>query len=248
MIHKIKNVFAAVLMLAVLYPCFAIAETSEPKRITDEAQLSYVDTQGNSRLSSLLLVNTLKYTPLDYLIATWNVEVLKTSQDGVGTAERYTTFLRLDYLISSRLYSFADVLWLQDEFANIDDRYYLGAGLGYKILAGPTHILNTEAGVNYTMDTYTTPDPDNNYLGGRIFGKYTYNFTAKNKFEQAVEYLHDFDNSENYNVNSDTSLTASINSMLSLKTSYKVKYDNEPVGDAVYADRILAVTLVVNLL
>lgn len=247
MIHKIKIVLVYSLILSVLYPCLALADTSEPKKINDEAQLSYIDTQGNTRMSSLLLVNTLKYTPIDYLIATWNIEALKTSQSGESTAERYTSFLRLDYLIGSRLYSFADVLWLQDTFANIDERYYLGAGIGYKIIAGPKHILNTEAGVNYTMDTYTD-NTDNNYSGGRIFGKYTYNITAKNKFDQAVEYLHDFENSDNYNVNSDTSITAALNSMLSLKTSYKVKYDNEPVGDARYADRIMAVTLVVNLL
>ncbi|MCC6543012.1 MAG: DUF481 domain-containing protein [Nitrospirae bacterium] len=244
---KFIIVHTFVLMLAVLYPFFAAAETTEPKRITDEAQLSYVDSQGNTRLSSLLIVNTLKYTPVDYLIATWNIEALKASSEGESTAERYTTLLRLDYLIRSRMYSFADVSWLQDEFAKIDHRYYFGAGIGYKILAGPKHMLNTEAGINYTMDTYTN-HTDSDYMGGRIFGKYTYNITPTNKFEQAVEYLHDFDNSENFNVNSDTSLSAALNSMLSLKTSYKVKYDNEPVGGAKYTDRVLALSLVVNVL
>jgi len=234
-------------------PFLAFAETTEPKMIADEAQLSYIDSQGNTRLSSLLLVNNLIYTPIDYLIATWNIEALKTSQDGVKTAERYSTFLRLDYLMGSRMYSFGDVAWLQDEFASIDHRYYFGAGLGYSILVGPRHILKTEAGINYTMDTYIetvdpNDDPENNYLGGRIFGKYTFSFTPTNKFEQTVEYLHDFENSDNFNVNSDTSLSATLNSRLSLKTSYKVKYDNEPAGVAKYTDRILALTLVVNLL
>lgn len=251
--RKILIVFAFVLILAVLYPFLAVAETTEPKMIADEAQLSYIDSQGNTRFSSLLLVNNLKYMPVDYLIATWNIEALKASSKSETTAERYSTFLRLDYLMGSRIYSFADVAWLQDKFASIDHRYYFGAGLGYRILVGPSHILKTEAGVNYTMDTYVetvdpTDDPENNYLGGRIFGKYTFNISPTSKFEQTVEYLHDFDNSDNYNVNSDTSLSAALSSMLSLKTSYKVMYDNDPVGEAKYADRILALTLVVNLL
>lgn len=247
MIRKSKIAFASILLLAVLYPLQTSAEPSEPKRITDVAQLSYIDAQGNTELTTMLLVNTLKYTPLDYLMATWKIEALKSSQDGKDTADRFVTSLRLDYKIKSRMYTFADVIYLQDEFANIDDRYYFGAGLGYNILVGPKHIFDTEAGINYTIDTYTN-NTDNNYAGGRIFGKYAYNITEKNKFEQSFEYLLDFENSENYNVNSDTSLTAAFNSMLSLKTGYQVKYDNEPVGGAEYADRIMAVTLVVNFL
>ncbi len=247
MIRIIKIVFAAVLISAVLEPWSASAESAEPKKITDEAQLSYIDTQGNSDLTTLLMVNTLKYIPRDYLLTTWKVEALKSSQDGQDTAERYSTSLRLDYRIDSRLYTFTDAMWLQDEFANIDDRYYLGAGLGYKIIDGPEHTLDSEAGINYTLDSYND-NTEKNYAGGRLFGKYSYNFTDKNKFEQAVEYLHDFEDSENYNVNSETSYTAAVNSILSLKTSYKVKYDNEPAGGAEYSDRIMSITLVVNFL
>lgn len=247
MFRKTRIAFAAVLMLVLFLPLKASAETPDPKKITDVAQLSYINTQGNTDLTTMLLVNSLKYTPIDYITTTWKIEALKSSQEGKDTAERYMTSLRLDYRIESRLYTFADVQWLRDVFANIDDRYYLGAGLGYKILAGPSHILDAEGGINYTMDSYSD-NTDNNYTGGRIFAKYAYLFSEKNKFEQTVEYLHDFEDSENYNINSETAIIAALNSILSLKTSYQVKYDNEPAGGAEYADRIMAVTLVVNLL
>lgn len=247
MTQKYNIVIACVFGLSAVHPFFAFAETPELKKITDVAQLSYIDTQGNTDLTTLLVINTFKYAPVDYLIATWKIEALKSSQDGEDTAERYTTFLRVDYNIRRRLYTFADVSWLQDEFAKIDDRYYFGAGLGYKILAGPKHFLDTEAGVNYTMDTYTD-DTGNDYAGGRVFGKYAYSFTEKNRFEQSVEYLHDFDDRGNYNINSDTSITSALNSILSLKIGYQVKYDNEPASGAERTDRTMAVAMVVNFL
>ncbi len=85
------------------------------------------------------------------------------------------------------------------------------------------------------------------YLGGRAFASYEYAFTEKNKFSQSVEYLYDFEDGDNYNVLSETGLISALSDYLSLKASYVVKYDNEPVPSTLKeTDTILSVTLVVN--
>ena len=68
-------------------------------------------------------------------------------------------------------------------------------------------------------------------MGGRAYGKYEYALNAKNRFSQSVEFLYDFEESENYTLISETALTSALNSYLSLKTSYTAKYDNQPVPE-----------------
>ncbi|MBE9536587.1 MAG: DUF481 domain-containing protein, partial [Proteobacteria bacterium] len=75
---------------------------------------------------------------------------------------------------------------------------------------------------------------------------YAYHFTEKNYFGQWVEYLHDFDDSDNYQVNAETSLLSALNGFLSMKTSYLIEHDAEPVPGNKKTDTKLAVTLVVN--
>lgn len=103
-----------------------------------------------------------------------------------------------------------------------------------------------EVGVNYVNEEYTD-DTDKGYLEGRAYASYEYAFTEKNKFSQSVEYLHDFEDGDNYRVNSETALISALSDYLSLKASYVIKYDNQPVPSTLdETDTILSVTLVVN--
>ena len=60
---------------------------------------------------------------------------------------------------------------MQDKFAGIDYRYYMGPGGGYKFLSGPKHFIVVEAGLNYVNEEYTD-DTEKDCLGGRAFAKY----------------------------------------------------------------------------
>ena len=234
--------------LVVLFVIFAMATGlyAEEKRLSDEAELSFVDTGGNTDVKSLSFKNLLKYKFTEKLNGAWKVGALYGESDGETNAESYFTELRLDYLFTDRLYSFALAGWEKDEFAGINSRYYLGPGAGYKFLLGPKHFLSGEAGLNYVNEEYTD-DTDRNYLGGRVFAQYEYAFTEKNKFSQSLEFLYDFDDSENYNVNSETAIISALSDYLSLKASYQIKYDNKPVPSTLEeTDTILAITLVAN--
>ena len=51
---------------------------------------------------------------------------------------------------------------------------------------------------------------------------------------------------DNWNLNSETALISALNNWLSLKASYVIKYDNDPVDALKKADKILGVALVAN--
>lgn len=231
-----------------LFIVFAMATgvCAQEKKWSDQAELSFVDTGGNTDVTSLSAKNLLKYECSDELQAAWKLGALYGQSDGEKNAESYFSDLRLDYLFTKHLYAFGNAGWSKDKFAGIDSRYYVGPGAGYKFLYGPKQFLVAEIGLNYVNEQYID-DTDKEYLGGRAFAEYEYAFTDKNKFSQSVEYLHDFDDSNNYNVNSETALISALNDYLALKTSYIVKYDNQPVPSTLKdTDTILSVTLVVN--
>ena len=221
-------------------------EGKEEKKLSDQAELSFVDTGGNTDVVSLSARNLLKYKFTEKLEGAWEVGALYGESDGEKNAESYFTDLRLDYLFTERFYVSGIAGWSKDEFAGIDSRYEIGPAAGYKFLIGPKHFLLGEAGLNYVNEEYTD-DTDKDYLGGRAFAQYEYVFTEKNRFSQSLEFLYDFDESDNYNIISETALISALSDYLSLKASYLVKYDNEPVPSTLdETDTILALTLVAN--
>ena len=237
----------AIFLTALLCIIVLVTEShATEKKWSDEAELAFIDTNGNTNITTLSAKNLLKYKFSEELLGEWKIGALYGETDGVKVAESYFSDLRLDYLFTKQFYSFAMAGWSRDRFIGIDDRYYVGPGLGYKFLIGPKHFFLNELSINYVHEEYIN-DTDEDYMMGRAFAKYEYAFTEKNRFSQSVEFLYDLEDGDNYIVISETALISALNNYLSLKSSYVVKYDNEPVPATLKeTDSVLSVTLVVN--
>lgn len=249
------------LILFIMIVCigFAVAssgsfaeEKAAEKAFSDEGEASYVQTDGNTKVASLAAKNAAKYIFTERLLGSWKVGVVSAETFSVAagkmekTAESYDSELRLDYKNTERLYSFVTAGWQQNKFAGVDEHVYGGVGEGYKFLDGPAHFLVGELSVRYVTDKYVDMTKDD-YAGGRAFAKYIYAFTEKNKFSQSLEYLHNFDDSQKYNVNSETAITSALSGILSLKAAYVVNYTNAPTPATLKKkDTITTVALVVN--
>lgn len=219
---------------------------AEEKKWKDEAEFSFVNTSGNTDITTLAGTNLLSYQFTEKSKGFWKIGALYGKQSGETTAERYYTDLRFDHLISDRLYSYGLGGWLRDPFAGFEDRYYVGPGVGYKFLIGPKHFLVGEAGLSYASEDYTD-GTDEAFIEGRAFGKYEYAFIEKSKFSQSLEFLYDFEDSDNYKVNSETALISALNNHLSLKVSYNVNYNNRPRPSTLdKTDTILGAAIVVS--
>ena len=199
------------------------AHAEEKSKWADQAELSFVDTGGNTDVTNLAAKNLLKYTFSEDLVGSWKLAALYGKTDGVKTAESYATELRTDYSYTDRIYFAGIGGWFKDKFAGIKSRYYIGPAVGYKYLTGPKHFQ------------------------GRLFGIYEYAFTEKNRFSQSLEFLYDFSDGDNYNINSETAVISALTDAFSLKASYLIKYDNMPVPSTLNdTDTILSLALVAN--
>jgi putative salt-induced outer membrane protein YdiY len=221
-------------------------ETKEDKRWKDEAELSFVSTGGNTETTTLSAKNLLLYQFSDKLKGEWKIAALKSEEENETTAERYSTDLKFSLQFAERMYGAVAAGWLKDEFSGFDARYYAGPLLGYKFMVGPNHFLLGEGGLNFAKEEYTD-DTDSDFLEGRAFGRYEYVFTEKTKFSQSVEYLHDFDDTDNYKINSETALITALADDFALKTTYEVRYKHRPIPvNLDTTDTLLTVALVVN--
>lgn len=242
---KINALLLAILSYAAVMD--VSAQDAKPSAWSDEAELSYVSTGGNSDTKAYAARNMLKYAFSEKVDSQWKLGMLEIRTDGKKTAENYYTELRGDYKLTEGFYAMLGGGWMRDEFAGIENRYYVGPGGGYQFIEGPAHFFKSEAGVDYVREEYTN-DSDTDFMRGRLFAEYNYHFAEKNKLLQTVEYLRDFEDSMNYNVNTETALISALNGSLSLKTSYLVKYDNEPVPHTLKrTDTFFTVALVVNI-
>ncbi len=243
---RIRN-FAVIIWVAmILIPNGATFAEEQEKKWEDSAELSYVQTGGNTDVMTFSGNNTLKYNFSEKWASTWKLGALYGETDGENNAERYYTDIQTDYNASDTLFYYLKAGWLKDKFAGIDSRVYLGPGAGYKFLKGDRQFLSAEAGLNYATESYTD-DTDSDFLEGRVLGKYEFVFNSKTKFTQTAEYLHNFDNSEKYRINTLTGLVTQLTDMFSLKISYEIKFQNEPSPETLdQTDTLFSVALVVN--
>jgi putative salt-induced outer membrane protein len=220
---------------------------AEEKRLSNEGELSFVQTGGNTDVTTFAAKNKLGYDFSGPFSVLWKAALLYGKDAGEKNAERYGTDGRVEYTISDKTYFYGQAGWLQDKFAGLDNRYFGGPGAGIQIFAGQKHSLSTELGANYAMEEYTD-NTDNEFMEGRGFAKYQYRFNEKVTFTQQLEYLQNFKEQDKYKTFSISDLTTDINDHFSLKIAYEVRYDNQPTPETLdNVDSLLSVALVVGI-
>lgn len=219
---------------------------AEEKKWSDEGELSFVETGGNTEVTNLAAKNLLKYQFSKNVLGSWKLSAVYAEADKVKSAQSYFTELNVHYQLTEKLYYLADAGWTRNKFAGVDRNLYGGLGAGYKFLDGPANFLVGELGLRYVWDEYTD-ETANNYAAGRAYAKYLYAFTEKNRAYQSLELLYNFSDSKKYDVKSETAVISALSGNLSLKAAYLVAYKNEPIPSTLKkTDTMLTVALVVN--
>lgn len=238
---------ATFFLLAVYARSPAVAQVnSGAKKFKDQAELSVVNTSGNTDTLTLSLKNTLLYDFSQKYTGSWKVLALYGEQNNQKNAERYSTDLRLDNFFPSGAYFYLLGRWSQDKFAGFDNRYSLGPGIGQKFIDGPKHYLRVEIGCNYTREDYTDEETDS-FIEGRSSAWYDYFISDDSKLSQTIEYLHDFEDHANFKIATETAVTAALNKLVAIKLAYEIRYQNRPAQDRFKkTDTVFSGSLVVS--
>jgi len=151
------------------------------------------------------------------------------SREDETTQDRARGSAQINWLHSSRAYSFVNLTGLKDEIASIDYRLIAGPGAGYFFRRDDTMRLSAELGAVYVTEKTSSDEED--YLGARLAQTFRYHFHNAT-LRQSLEVVMEADDSENYLLKAEIALESSLTERLSLRVVLQNDYDNTPDSDS----------------
>ncbi|MEI7481823.1 MAG: DUF481 domain-containing protein [Elusimicrobiota bacterium] len=215
-----------------------------PKKWKDAAELSSVQTSGNSKTSTIAAKDLFNYD--------WSKTALEVAAGGLGTknkntvtAEQYSASEKVNFKLTGRNYVFEKTAWDKNRFAGIKDRYDFGVGVGRHLLNQGKDNLFAEAGGGYTIEDRLR-SANESFGTYRGYAKYIRTLSATANASQDLEYIGNMQDAKGYRMSTETALVASISTHFTLKASYVWKFSNKPGGSFKKTDTMTAMALIVN--
>ena len=221
-------------------PGVAHAQAANPdtvKHLKVTAGVAYLDASGNTDVSSLTVTERLEWKRPHFVWAQY-VNAINGTTDGEESANLLAMGLRGDWKPAGRLSIYALLNYDRNRFANIGRRFEEGAGLGYTMIDRPRHRLTTELGSQFVQQRNLDRVSDS-FLAGRAAEFYRYTLKENTYIEQRVEFLPNFETSEDYRINGEANVVAPLSRRVAMKFGYVVRFDNLPEPDVKKTDRFL---------
>ena len=158
------------------------------------------------------------------------------------TGDRETTtdnafgFGKYDYFFTERLYGLASVRIERDRIADLDLRLTPSVGAGYQWFEGPRFNLATEGGVAWVYEEYRAGGRADR-VAARLAYRTDYRPHDVVLLFHNLEWLPGFEEPlDDYSLNTDAGLRASIIGGLFSEVKVELRYDSRPAPDAEQAD------------
>lgn len=220
------------------------AQAKAPPPSEFNTDLGFVSVTGNTSVTTLSLGE--KWIRR---IARWEFKqelgAVYGETDGTETSNLWRASLRGDYGLAPHLAVYARTAFDRNKFAGVKSRFAEGIGLVAKIQATDINQLNVEGGFELTQQDNLDGTSDS-FSSLRAASTWKHMFSDRAYFFQGVEVLPNLDNSDDYRINSETTIVAPLSSHVAMKASYQVRFDNFPSLNAAgtaplkKSDRILS--------
>ncbi len=235
----------AAVCLAAAAPAFAADAAPAPKKWTDSAEVSFVNTNGNSRTQTTAGKDSFSY---DFDALT-RLEIggggLGSKSDGQVTAEQYHAGEKVSRKWDERDYLFEKYRWSRDRFAKVAHRHEFSLGVGRELWRTPKDLLTAEAAPGY-LNEERIGSRRVSVATGRAYAKYAHDFTATSRFTQDAELLQSLADKRDSRITTETALTTALSAHFSVKTSFLWKRSNLPPPGTSKDDETAAFALIAN--
>lgn len=237
-----QKVFA--LLVASLTPFIAGAQDNAPPPSEFNADLGFVSVSGNTSVTTLSLGE--KWIRR---LARWEfrqeLAAIYGETDGAETSNLWRASVRGDYGLGGILAVYARTAFERNKFAGVKSRFAEGIGLVAKLAATDINQLNLEGGFELTQQD-NLDGTNESFSSLRAASTWKHMFSANAYFFQGVEILPNLEDSDDYRINSETTVVAPLSSRVAMKASYQLRFDNLPSLNAAgtaplrKSDRILS--------
>jgi putative salt-induced outer membrane protein YdiY len=219
-------------------PVTALAAVSVSKTPAENPWESSVSagltlTRGNKQ--SMLFsadLQTAKKTPLnEYSLG---LAAAYGNQNQQDTVNNYKAFGQWNHLFSERFFGYMRGDALRDVIADLDYRFSIGPGAGYYFIKAKHTTLAVEAGLGEEFQNLG--GADSAFTTARLGERFEHKFSDRARLWQNVELLPQVDKLDNYVVNFEIGIEASISKSFSLKTYLDDSYQNRPAAERLKND------------
>lgn len=244
----------AIGILTILGPGLAGAQDEREPGWYDQAELSLVQTGGNTEASTLGFKNLLERQWEEALftfatgalrsesttftrtaIGTPDDFALIENEDTELTAENFYARTRYDHDIREDFFWFAGAGWQRNEFAGFTNRYTAVGGLGNSWWDNDQGHYLSDYGVTFTdqEDVVDNPATSDSFLGLQVTSDYLRNFGERASYQNVLVVNANLDETEDLRADMTNSVQVSMTERLALKVSLQLEFDNQPALAAV---------------
>ena len=186
----------------------------------------YVQTSGNTQVTTLNLGEKLTQQRGRLTLQQGFAVVYGKQQDSVIT-NYIGANLRGDFKIDKVLAIFVGGNFDRNTFAGLERRIEQQLGIQARLFAGAMDTLRVEGGGSLTQQL-GTDGVKQDFPAARGAAAWRHGFTPAAYFQQNVEFIPNLKVTEDWRMNSESSVVAPISSNIGLKLSYVVRFDNLP--------------------
>ena len=214
-------------ILAVLIVAAAAAVSAAEGQWEGQASIGGLVTSGNSEVTQLDSGLELARQLLPFLTADMRASASYGSQEGDTYREKYMTETGLRWDISGSSYARLRGYWTRDDFSGISHEYGASAGLGRSLLSSAAFQATMEAGAGL-LHRKSTADSILETSTGYLSLNLEWGATEIWTFTEEAKLTNDFQDSENYTMESVLEASSSITGNLSFLVGYDITYHNLP--------------------
>ena len=185
-------------------------------------------TRGNS---DTLLVTAGALTEKKNNINEWSFGADGAYGEDSGQKNNDTVHLfgQFNHLFTEKFYAYLRANALHDGIADLQYRLTIGPGVGYYLLKETNTTLAVEGGTAFVFERLG--NEDNTYATLRFAERFEHKFNEQRaRVWQSIEILPQVDDFNNYIVNAEIGIEASISKKLSLQTFLVDNYNNQPAA------------------
>jgi putative salt-induced outer membrane protein YdiY len=144
--------------------------------------------------------------------------------------QNWSSLVKYDYFVSDKWFWFNSVTFESDEFADLDLRTALSAGMGYQFFDTDARSLSFEAGPSYVHENFETTE-DDSYLGSRWALNYDQRLWKNLTFFHYNEGLLGLEDTDDLTVRSRTGLLMNITDHIIARIQTALDWDRSPPED-----------------
>ncbi|MFN9786456.1 MAG: YdiY family protein [Planctomycetia bacterium] len=171
--------------------------------------------------------------------AYWNY----SEQEDQLSARKSGASLKYDYFATKEIYYNGIAGVDNDKLAQLELRYYIGAGVGFQWREEEAFKWGSEVGVTYfSEERYTGEDEE--YPAARLANNIVAQFNDKTSFENTIEAFPSLeDPADDFFAKIDTKLKTNLTEKMYAQLQFTLNYDKTPPDDVESTDRLLTLGL-----